>query len=762
MSEWQEGKVQYFAHSGTRSDRSDWQRLEDHALRVARLAADFAAPFGLERGAYLAGLLHDLGKYTGPFQSRLSGDRDAVDHSTAGAAHMLELVPLTSKDAVITHCAAYGILGHHAGLPDWGGPGGFDERIARFRRDPQRAVAPIWREELKPDGTKLFPASFHWVKDNTHKNFQVAFMARMIFSCLIDADFKDTEAFYCKIEGRQKNRDWITLTELLPSLLARFDGHMAKLGGSATKINVLRAETLAHVRSKAADAPGLFTLTVPTGGGKTLASLAFALDHAKAHGARRIIYAIPFTSIIDQTASIFRDVLGGGDDIVLEHHSAIDEETAPDRRDRTSRDKLKLAMEDWAAPVVVTTNVQLFESLFAARTSRARKLHNVARSVIILDEAQTIPRPLLIPCMRVLEELARNYGCTIVLCTATQPALDSTRLKGGGLALQGRELAPDPVRLSNVLRRADIRRAGAMANADLVAELGGQPQALVIVNSRKHAYELYQDAANAGLDGVVHLTTRQCAVHRRTILDDVRERLKRDGEPCRVIATSLIEAGVDVDFPRVWRAEAGLDQIIQAAGRCNREGRRPREESLVTVFSTPDYGAPAEIKGLIGDMERTASAVPDLMSLAAIEQYFKEVYWRLDVKLDAKEIMKMFSMGPRGPMFDFRKAAAEFRMIESGMVPVIVPFDDIAKEAVKNLAVADIPSGYLARMLQSYVVQVPPVARQKLIDCKHVAFVRPDLRGDQFAVLQTESLYCGQVGLVWEDAEYMSEEALIV
>ena len=498
-----EGAMTYFAHSGERPDRSDWQRLDHHAISVARLAAKFATPCGLARAAYLAGLLHDLGKYTPAFQKRLSGGDGAVDHSTAGAAHILELASRTSIDeAILVHGAAYCILGHHAGLPDFQGPSSFEERIERFRNDPKRAVDPVWREELKPDGGALFPSGF--LRAQEHQHFQSAFMARMIFSCLVDADFKDTEAFYCEIEGRQKNRDWTALPDLLPSLLSQFDAYMAGLGGGPTRINVLRAEILSHIRSKAGDAPGLFTLTVPTGGGKTLASLGFALDHAKLHGHRRIIYAIPFTSIIDQTAKIFRDVFGGGDDVVLEHHSAIDEENAVDSKNRTSRDKLKLAMEDWAAPVVVTTNVQLFESLFAARGSRARKLHNIAGSVIILDEAQTVPRPLLIPCMRALEELARNYGCTIVLCTATQPALGSTRLSGG-LPLEGRELAPDPVRLSSELRRAEVRRVGAMTNADLTAEMRDHSQALVIVNSRKHAFELYQDALAAGLDSVVRV-----------------------------------------------------------------------------------------------------------------------------------------------------------------------------------------------------------------------------------------------------------------
>ncbi len=750
--------MEFFAHSGNNRDRSDWQRLDEHALNVARLAADLASPMGLERAAYLAGLLHDLGKYTPAFQARLAGARQPVDHSTAGAAHVIDLAEKSSTDWLMTQLIAYGILGHHAGLPDRLGDSGFEWRIERFQDDPQRAVDPVWFDELKPDAANLLQSGFKASGD--HERFQLAFMARMIFSCLVDADFKDTEEFYSRLEGLQKDRKWPDLGDLLPTLQDKFNAHIEGLCDRTKDINRLRAEILAHVRSRAVETPGLFTLTVPTGGGKTLASLGFALDHAAAHGHRRIIYAIPFTSIIDQTAKIFRKVLGDGD-MVLEHHSAIDEEVQRHRADRTSRDKLKLAMEDWAAPVVVTTNVQLFESLFAARTSRSRKLHNIARSVIILDEAQTIPRKLLVPCMRVLEELALNYGCTIVLCTATQPALARPKLKVG-LPLEGRELAPDPIGLSNKLRRADISRAGDMTNADLISELRGHAQGLVIVNSRRHAHELYREAVASGLDGIVHLTTRQYAAHRQVILDDVRARLEVEGQPCRVVATSLIEAGVDVDFPRVWRAEAGLDQIIQAAGRCNREGRRARDASIVTVFSAPDYGTPTEIKGLIGDMMRTESAVDDLMSLEAIERYFAEVYWRVDAGLDAEKIISMFGMGRQGPAFEFRKAAEKFRMIESGMQPVIVARDDAANKALEQLALSNIPSGYLARLLQRYVVQVPPKARDLLLTNGHVAFIRPDLRADQFAVLQTSALYKDDVGLVWENADYLNIESAII
>lgn len=753
----------YYAHSGSSQDKSDWQTLKDHSLAVAKLAAQRAESFGLERAARLAGLLHDLGKYTKKFQRRLSGEMVRVDHSTAGAAVVLDLVGKTGNK-LLAQLIAYTILGHHAGLPNRiDGDGNYDDRIGDFRADASRLPDEIWRDELEVDATELFPSGFIPAPDPNERAFQLAIMTRMLFSCLVDADFRETEAFYEKLDGLQKDRSWPLLKDALPSLIAKFGAHMTRLDADATPINALRADILLHVRAKAVGAPGLFTLTVPTGGGKTLASLGFALDHAKAHGHRRIIYAVPFTSIIDQTAKIFRDLFG--DDHVLEHHSAIDEEKPDERRHRTGRDKIRLAMEDWAAPLVITTNVQFFESLFAAKTSRSRKLHNIAGSVIILDEAQTIPRNLMLPCLRVLRELARNYRCTIVLCTATQPAVQDSKLQGG-LPLDGRELAPDPERLSQELRRADIVRAGEMSNADLVAALRETPQALVIVNSRKHALELYKEAKSAGIDGLQHLTTRQCAVHRRKVLQDVRARLKSTS-PCRVIATSLIEAGVDVDFPKVWRAEAGLEQIIQAAGRCNRENARPRAESIVTVFRAPDYPPPAEIRGVVEDMQRAITAEVDLMSLGTMERYFEEVYWRVgDAGLDAKKIRAMFGMSKLETAFEFRTAAREFRMIESGMEPVIVPLDQHAVDCVERLGKPEVPSGALARKLQPYIVQVPPQARALLISSGHVAFERPDLRGDQFAVLRTPSLYKGgndeDVGLLWEDAEYLARENSII
>lgn len=584
--------------------------------------------------------------------------------------------------------------------------------------------------------------------------FDLSVAGRMVFSCLVDADFRDTEAFYARLEARQVDRNWPALPELLPGLRAAFDAHMAAFPAK-TELNLLRAEVLAHIRAQAALPPGLFTLTVPTGGGKTLASLGFALDHAARHGHRRIIYAIPYTSIIDQTAAIFKDLFRGAGDVVLEHHSAID----TDKPGQEGRDKVRLAMEDWAAPIVVTTNVQLFESLFAARPSRCRKLHNIAGSVIVLDEAQCLPRPLLLPALRMIDALAAHYGCSIVLCTATQPAFDSRQLKLG-LALAGRELAPAPEALAGRLRRARVVSAGEMEDAALIEALRDVPQGMVIVNSRSHALELFEAARGEGLEGAVHLTTRQYPAHRRRIIADIRERLK-SGAPCRLIATSLIEAGVDLDFPKGWRAEAGLDSIVQAAGRVNREGRRPLEESTLTVFSAPGSSMPATMKPLIAAMRSTAARHEDLLGPAAIRDWFEQVYWRAGPERMGQSMVDAFVFARIGTDFPYRSTAEAFRMIDSKMVPVIVATEDTARAAVRQFGAPDVPSGRIARTLQSYTVQIPDKMRALLVSNGHADFHAAQLRGDQFCVLtEGSSLYREESGLWWEAADYLDEKQL--
>ncbi len=661
----------------------------------------------------------------------------------------------------------YGILGHHAGLPDMASDSDAcaRSRIERFSDD----LAPEWRAVVSPDLGDL-PAEIHAKlrqADPTRAAFDLSLVARMVFSCLVDADFKATERFYAALDGYQPDRDWPALQPHLDAHLARLNARLAGFSQEGP-VNAIRREVMAHVRAKAAMTPGAFTLTVPTGGGKTLASLGFALEHARRHGHRRIIYVIPFTSIIDQTAAEFRSLLG--DDHVLEHHAAID--VAKDAKDHpTGRDKLRLATEDWAAPIVVTTAVQFFESLFAARTSRARKLHSIAGSTIILDEAQTLPRGLLAPCLRMLDALSIHYGCSIVLCTATQPALDE-RLTGKqmvrgqavntvfGLPLAGRELAPDPAGLNARLRRTRIEHGGIMDDAALVEALAAHPQSLIVVNIRRHALELYRAAAQ--LEGAIHLTTRQHAADRADIIARIRQRLA-DGKPCRVIATSLIEAGVDLSFRRAWRAEAGLDQIIQVAGRVNRGGEYALEDSIVTVFQPADHQPPREISGLIGDLKAIMAEHGDLQSDAAVDAYFRQVYWRHQLGsngLDAKDILPRLAVqrGPTLTDFAFRSIAEDFRMIESGLAPVIVV--DNPGEIEGRLRGAE-SSGKIARELQRFIVQVPPQERARMIANGSVRFLAPEVRGDQFAALTRPDLYSQLVGLEWEASDILSVQETI-
>lgn len=768
----------YFAHSRGNASGADWQRLQQHLSAVAEMAATRGAKFGAGKPAALAGLLHDLGKYCAAFQRRIAGAAEKVDHSTAGAQEVRRLA-VGGRDRGVADLIAYAIAGHHAGLPDGvGGSGSLADRIKKT----VEPLDPVWRQEISPDAVGLLP-TFQWETDQSRLAFQLGLFGRMIFSCLVDSDFRDTEAFYQHVAGSAVDRDWPTLSARVDGLIAAFNHHMKEKQRAAadTDVNRLRAEILTHVRNHASQRTGLFTLTVPTGGGKTLASLAFALDHAACHDLDRIVYAIPFTSIIDQTAAVFRDVLGG--DVVLEHHSAIEQRSAQSERDFDEGvldAKLRLAMEDWAAPIVVTTNVQLFESLFSNRTSRCRKLHNLARSVIVLDEAQTIPLPVLRPCVAALDELARNYGASIVLCTATQPALKIDDGFAGGFAIPPeRELSPEPARLAAALRRVQIRRVGEMSDADLVAALSEMSQGLVIVNSRAHALSLYRQATEDGLAGVVHLTTRQYADHRRNILDDVRVRLKNN-LPCRLIATSLVEAGVDLDFPVIWRADAGLDQIAQAAGRCNREGSRSVETSIVTVFKPAEFKPPREIAQLAGDFARMADKHDDLLSPSAIREYFGEVYWRKGSALDViherdhdgvvrqRSVLGAFKVDrTSGADFAYRTVGENFRLIESGMAPVVIARKGEAAErpaldALAELAEPKAHAGLVARALQLFIVQVPPGARALLLTNGHVRFVEEGRFGDQFCALVTGGLYREDTGLLWEDAHYQQLENTII
>lgn len=734
----------FYAHSGEHDDRSDWQPLADHLNAVGQLAAGFASHFSAEELARVAGLLHDLGKYTEEFQLRLSGDYGRVDHSTWGARVACERYGQLGK------LLAYGVAGHHAGLANGRDPG---ERTALS--DRLRAELPsllsAWRDEiaLPVENGLTPPAGFRACQGRGQ--FQLAFLARMIFSCLVDGDFLDTEAYYNRIEKRKELRGGQQPS--LMELRSRIDGYLGQFKANSA-VNQLRSEILNEVRERAQLAPGLFSLTVPTGGGKTLASLAFALDHAIAHGLRRIIYVIPFTSIVEQNAAVFRQALGDLSGAVLEHHSAFVDDKSLSLQ---SRDKIRLAMENWDAPIVVTTSVQFFESLFAARPSGCRKLHNIAASVVILDEAQTLPLKLLRPCVTALDELALNYKVSAVLCTATQPALQAPEFIGG---LQNvRELAPNPTRLFEALKRVQVRHVGSLSDDALASHMIERDQVLCIVNNRRHARVLYE--AITETPGARHLTTLMCAKHRSQVLAEVRE-LLRECKPCRLVATSLIEAGVDVDFPAVLRAEAGLDSIAQAAGRCNREGKRSSADSDVLIFATenPDWAPPPELKQFAqAAREVLRQHGDDPLGLDAIQRYFRLLYWQKGPQeLDAHNLLgQIEEAGLNG--LPFEMLASKFRMIDSVQMPVIVPFDEEAQAALGELEFAE-GCAVIARRLQPYLVQVPRQAYAALQQAGAIQPVNEKRYAEQFMVLVNPDLYHPRFGLHWDNPAFISSERL--
>ena len=750
-------RSKYYAHSGASEDREHWHRLSEHLEGTGARAAGFLDAVGGAEFARVAGLLHDLGKYTQGFQDRLSGSRKRVNHSTAGAK-----IAVDRYGKHLGKMLAFCIAGHHTGLAN-GVNGEKTTALEARLKEQVPAPDPIWQQEITLPASlpppRLVP------RDRDTAGFCAALFIRMQFSALVDADYLDTEDYFGRLEGSPKPRgQHPTVAELRGRLNAYLDELAAD--ANASPVNDLRQEVLAHARGKAADSPGLFSLTVPTGGGKTLTSLAFALDHARHHGLARVIYVIPYMSIIEQTAAVFHKALRGGDaeepDFVIEHHSTFDEDRIGNRE---ARDKLRLAMENWDAPIVVTTAVQFFESLFSNRPSRCRKLHNIANSVVILDEAQTLPLQYLRPCVTAVDELARNWRTSVVLCTATQPALAQSDGFAGGFE-NVRELAPEPKRLYLALKRTRVRHEGQLDDASVAERLRQSPQALCIVNTRRHARELYERMADA--EGAAHLTTLMCARHRREKLDDIRARL-RNGAPVRLIATSLIEAGVDLDFRVVWRAEAGLESIIQAAGRCNREGLA--EIGDVFVFKPSDeegHKPPPEI-GQFADVARSVMGhhQNDPMSLDAISDYFRELYWiKEDGALDAKDILRLLRERGRSLDFPFETIAGAFRLIETAMVPVIVPWcgadglDDTAERLLKALRWEQRP-GRIARQLQPYAVQVPPRIRTDLLNAGAAEVVRRADFDHQFVVLSNLDLYRSETGLTWDEPEFRRAEGLL-
>jgi CRISPR-associated endonuclease/helicase Cas3 len=541
-------------------------------------------------------------------------------------------------------------------------------------------------------------------------SFQLAFFTRILFSCLIDADRTRTEEFCDPEASAERSRLGSGICRpSLAALMNELDASLQKKQKEAepTEVNRQRAFILNHCREAADLPPGFFSLNVPTGGGKTLSSLAFALKHAVEYKLGRVVVAIPFTSIIEQTADVYRAALGplaaAG---LVEHHTNLQ----PARDTRSNQ----LGTENWDAPLIVTTNVQLLESLFAYRTTPCRKLHNLAQSVIVLDEAQTIPVELLKPALAALRELVLNYGCSIVLCTATQPALE--RRSDFEIGIEAaRPIIPDATPLFHALKRVEVKSVGKLTEDELAARLVLEKSVLCIVNTRKSASRLYDLVAEKSNSGeFFHLSTWMCGAHRRTALKTIRERLAAN-LPCRVVSTQLVEAGVDLDFPVVYRAEAGFDSIAQAAGRCNREGLLP--QGLTYIFEAEDK-PPAGLLRAAADVgkELFPKYSSDPLAPEAIEAYFRLLYWSQKKNWDKHKVMEKMSFdSARGrALLQFREVADAFRMIRDDQLPILVPYNKDAESLRDKLlaaSVAFIPQ----RELQPYLVSARKEAVQQMV-----------------------------------------------
>lgn len=723
--------INFYAHTNDRG-RENWQLLRDHLLNTANLAFEFGKSAGVSEMAYTAGILHDLGKFSQEFQNRLNGSPQKVDHSSAGAKELLDRYRGEIKFP-LAMLLAYCIIGHHAGLPDYGssfdlpGEGTLNSRLNTPVCDYSAYIGDLRVNEFPlPERLNLKPIP-------KHLGFSLAFLTRMVFSALVDADYQETETF---LRGKAVRGEH----ELIETLCLRYNAYLSRFSNPQREIDRVRTEILCACIEKSELDQGFYSLTVPTGGGKTLASMAFALNHAKKHNLERIVYVIPFTTIIEQNAEVFRHIIGKEN--ILEHHSNFDwenlarqEPAESDNKTNNAYSKLKLATENWDIPIVVTTNVQFFESLFANRSSQTRKLHNLARSVIIFDEAQMLPKEFLLPSMYAIRELVVNYAVSAVFCTATQPELHKF-LPDGKLPI---ELAPDPQKLFDFFKRVDVEMLGKVKDADLIDRLKGHKQVLCIVNTRRHAKGLFVGIQDGDS---FHLSTLMCPSHRKTILEEIKKRMK-DGLPCRVISTSVLEAGVDLDFPVGYRALAGLDSINQAAGRINREMRR--DLGVLYVFEADTDLIKKVPKFVAQNIEVVRSILRNYkekpISIEAIRSYFELLYNLRDWQdFDFKRIVNYFEQS-QPYKFDFATAAQEFRLIDEKTVTVIVPYDAEARTLIEELKTTSYPMPVL-RKLQSYTVNIYEEEFDILRQQGAILLV-----SDKFAILKDLEHYNAQTGV---------------
>lgn len=746
--------MKYVAHV-RQDENGNWlppHCLEEHLMSTAALASGFALKFGCEMWGKLAGLSHDAGKGRAVWQqylrqksgyfdeeAHLEGKPGKMAHAIYGA-RLVEEIHGKQIGRVISYCVA----GHHGGLQDWSGAEGAGRAALEYQLAQMGGVEDILssiREAVRSARPEALPWSFS-------DGLDVSLWIRMLFSCLVDADFLDTES-YMDQERASLRQGYCSILELLGRLNRYYDQLTNAPKAKDLPINRIRQRIRERCVEMAKEPQGVFSLSVPTGGGKTLSSLSFALEHAVQHGLDRVIYVIPYTSIIEQNAEVFRKALGA--DQVVEHHSnLVEEELTP---------TLRLAAENWDAPVIVTTSVQFFESLFAASPSRCRKLHNIAKSVVILDEAQLLPVEFLSPILQTLQLLVERYQVTVVICTATQPALGERRV--GDRIFRGlrniREIIgsqSEVKELYDSLRRVKVVfPEDVLEPADweeIAEQLMQYQQVLCVVSDRRSCRELHSVMPK----GTYHLSALMCGQHRSEIIQEIKEKLEQN-EPCRVISTQLVEAGVDLDFPVVYRALAGLDSIAQAAGRCNREGRLPGMGKVV-VF-VPPRQPPSGIlrkafettRSLCQILDRVDPLDPDVY-----EHYFSQLYWKAN-SLDVHHITTLLNPRRTDLGIHFRTAAEKFKIIDNTNQRTILVRYGKGSELIDVLKYKG-PDRSLLRRLQRYAVNVYTDQFYTLLARGSIEEVQPGIYA-----MTSEVEYDAEVGLMIDDIQFNPTDLII-
>lgn len=667
--------MRYYAHTKSGCGEESWQPLEEHLKNVGVLCSRFSAAWCSTAFSNNLGILHDIGKYQQDFQRRLHDPSIQIEHAFCGAKE---------SRAYAMPGADYCISGHHGGLPDIGTvTDRADENTlqARLKRVSQDYYA--YCSEVSPEKIVSNPMLLPQVRDVASAKKQFAFWIRMMFSSLVDADFLDTEHFCDAGERISSEADFTQMLFAIERKMSSFP--------CVTEVQKSRNILLKQALACSKDDAQIFTMSMPTGSGKTLASMRFALELVQRHKLKRIIYVIPYTSIIEQNAQVFRDIFG--EDTVLEHHCNFDYDSI---ENADTAQKLALAAENWDSPVIVTTNVQFFESIYGNKPSQMRKLHNIAQSVVVFDEAHMFPSLFYQPCLEAIKLLVRDYGCRALLLSATMPDFKKWLEEFGCEGLNVSDVINDKT-VFKAFERCLVEDLGPVSTEELLSKAASHTSALIVVNTRKAARELYNSLSGRKY----HLSTYMTKFDRNRIFNQVKEALQL-GEPFVLISTSLIETGVDLDFEAVFRERAGIDNILQTAGRCNREGKRDAEKSRTYVFDFKEEDLRTKDKHMCTKQYICAEVMGAFgTSDQAIRAYFDNIFSYEKETMSEYDFAKFIT----STGFNFASYAEKFKLIDDDSRSVIVtyPNDAVQQDIVANLAYGGRKA---KRRMQQYTVSL--------------------------------------------------------